>query len=348
MLWVENQMHKLTMAEAIREAIRQEMRRDETIIILGEDIGIFGGAFHVTDGLLEEFGPERVWDTPISEAGFTGIAIGAALTGLRPIIEFQYADFIFCAMDQIVNQATKIRLMSGGQANVPLVIRAPQGATGRGAQHSQSVEAWFVHTPGLKVVTPSTPYDAKGLLISAIRDNDPVLFLEHKLLYGAKSPGGGKVQMDSYVSDLNEEIPKESYIIPLGKADIKRKGSDVTIVATMIMVHRALAVAEQFASEGIEIEVIDPRSLVPLDREAILKSVMKTHRVVVVSEDVARGGIVAELATVVSYETFDYLDAPVEAVGALASPIPFAPAAEANIVPQTSDIAEAVWRVLKF
>jgi pyruvate dehydrogenase E1 component beta subunit len=195
--------------EAIREAIQQEMRSDPEVIVMGEDIGLFGGAFHVTHGLLEEFGPERVWDTPISEAGFVGMGVGAALTGLKPVIELQYADFIFCAMDQVVNEAAKIRLMSGGQASVPLVLRAPQGATGRGAQHSQSVEAWFMHTPGMKVVVPSTPYDAKGLLASAIRDRNPVLFLEHKLLYGAASPGGGKALGDPSISELGQEVPEE-------------------------------------------------------------------------------------------------------------------------------------------
>jgi acetoin:2,6-dichlorophenolindophenol oxidoreductase subunit beta len=342
-----NRMRSLTMAEAIREALAQEMRRDPAIILLGEDIGIFGGAYHVTAGLLEEFGPERVWDTPISEAGFMGMAIGAALTGLRPVVEFQYADFLFCAMDQIVNQAAKIRLMSGGQARVPLVIRAPQGAMGRGAQHSQSVEAWFVHTPGLKVVVPSTAYDAKGLLITAIRDPDPVLFLEHKSLYGTTSPGGGKVSAERSFAQLGGDVPEEAYSLPFGCADIKRAGTDATIVATMSMVHRALAVAERFAAEGIELEVVDPRTLVPLDLETILGSVRKTHRAVVVFEEVARAGVAAEIATLIGHHAFDDLDAPVERVGAAATPIPFAPVAEARAVPQVSDIADAVRRVLE-
>lgn len=340
-------MRELTMAEALREAILQEMRRDPTIIILGEDIGAFGGAFHVTHGLLEEFGPERVWDTPISEAGFMGIGIGAALTGLRPIVEFQYADFIFCAMDQIVNQAAKLRLMSGGQARVPLVMRAPQGATGRAAQHSQSVEAWFMHVPGLKVVVPSNPYDAKGLLISAIRDDTPVLFLEHKMLYGVASPGGGKAITDASIGRLGGDVPEELYTIPLGKADVKRAGSDVTVVATALMVHRTIAVAEKFAQEGVEIEVIDPRSLVPLDEETILESVRKTHRAVIVSEDVTRAGVGAELAAIIGYNSFDDLDAPVERVGALNTPVPFAPAAEAKVIPQMSDVEQALRRVLE-
>ncbi|OGO70904.1 MAG: hypothetical protein A2Z49_02565, partial [Chloroflexi bacterium RBG_19FT_COMBO_56_12] len=302
------------MMEAIREALIQEMRADPRVIILGEDVGVFGGAFHVTHGLLEEFGPGRVWDTPISEAGFVGMGVGAALTGLRPVVELQYADFIFCAMDQIVNEAAKIRLMSGGQASVPMVIRAPQGATGRGAQHSQSVEAWFMHTPGMKVVVPSTPYDAKGLLISAIHDHNPVLFLEHKLLYGTASPGGGKALVDSSIGELGQEVPEEAYTIPLGQADIKHPGRHVTVIATMVMVHRALAAARRLAEENIELEVIDPRSLVPLDEETILNSVRKTHRAVVVSEDVSRAGVGAELAATISHDGFDHLDAPVERV----------------------------------
>lgn len=340
-------MAKLTLSEAINQALRQEMARDKRVILLGEDVGLFGGAFHVTHGLLEEFGPERVWDTPISEAGFMGIAIGAALTGLRPVVEFQYADFLFCAMDQIVNQAAKLRLMSGGQTSVPLVIRAPQGATGRGAQHSQSVEAWFMHTPGLKVVVPSTPYDAKGLLISAIRDNNPVLFLEHKALYGSASPGGGKAVGDSSVGELGSEVPEGPYTIPLGAADVKLAGKHVTVVATLLMVHRSLAVARRLAEEGVELEVIDPRSLVPLDVHTIFESVRRTHRAVVVSEDVSRAGVGAELAALIAHDAFDYLDAPVERVCADDTPIPFAPQAEAAVIPQEETIYQAVRKVLR-
>ena len=339
-------MRKLTMMDAIREALIQEMHSDPSVIIMGEDVGLFGGAFHVTHGLLEEFGPKRVWDTPISEAGFVGMGVGAALTGLRPVVELQYADFIFCAMDQIVNEAAKIRLMSGGKASVPMVIRAPQGATGRGAQHSQSVEAWFMHTPGMKVVVPSTPYDAKGLLISAIRDNNPVLFLEHKLLYGSASPGGGKALTDASVSAIGQEVPDEAYEIPLGHGDIKRKGKHVTVVATMLMVHRSLAVAEMLATEGIEVEVIDPRSLVPLDEETILNSVRRTHRAVVVSEDVGRAGVGAELAAVISTEGFDHLDSPVQRVCADFTPIPFAPASQERAIPGQADILQAVRRAM--
>jgi pyruvate/2-oxoglutarate/acetoin dehydrogenase E1 component len=339
-------MRKRSMMEAIHEAIQQEMSRDPAVIVMGEDVGKFGGAFHVTHGLLEEFGPHRVWDTPISEAGFTGMGIGAALTGLRPIVELQYADFIFCAMDQIVNEAAKLRLMSGGQARVPMVIRAPQGATGRGAQHSQSVEAWFMHVPGIKVVTPSNPYDAKGLLVSAVRDNNPVLFLEHKRLYGAASPGGGKAIGDATLQPIGEDVPEDLYTIPLGQADVKRSGRHVTVVATMVMMHRALAAANELAAEGIEVEVIDPRSLVPLDSATILESVRKTHRVVVVSEDTTRAGVGSELAAVIGHDGFDDLDAPVERVCAADTPIPFGPAAETAAIPQKEDIRRAIKRVL--
>jgi len=339
-------MPERTLAEAIHEAILQEMESDERVVILGEDVGNFGGAFHITHNLLEKFGPLRVWDTPISEAGYMGIGIGAALTGLRPIIEFQYADFMFCAMDQIINQAAKVRLMTGGKASVPLVMRAPQGATGRGAQHSQSVEAWFMHTPGIKVVVPSTPYDAKGLLISAMRDQNPVLFLEHKALYGAASPGGGKAASDRSITKIGTEVPDELYEIPLGKADIKRAGKHVTVVATLLMVHRALAVANALAVEGIEVEVIDPRTLVPLDRETILNSVRKTHRAVVVSEDTTCSGVTAELAAIIATEAFDSLDAPVQRVSALNSPIPFAPRSEARVIPQEENIRQAILTTL--
>lgn len=340
-------MRKLSLAEAVREAMIQEMDADKNVILMGEDVGRFNGAFHVSHGMLEKFGPKRVWDTPISEAGFMGIGIGAALTGLRPVIEFQYADFMFCAMDQIVNEAAKLRLMSGGQASVPVVMRAPQGATGRAAQHSQSVEAYFMHTPGLYVAMPATAYDAKGLMISAMRMNDPVLILEHKLLYGAASPGGGKALSDNTISEIGSDVPEEPYTIPFGKADIKRPGEDVTIVATLIMLHRAMAVAEDLGKEGISCEVIDPRTIVPLDEETILNSVRKTNRAVVISEDVNRGGVCSEITSIISTKVFDYLDAPVVQVCADNTPIPFGPASEKQVIPQVSDIREAVYRVLK-
>ena len=339
-------MRQLSQAAAIREGIVQEMRLDPNVILLGEDVGKFGGAFHITHDMLDEFGADRVWDTPISEAGFTGLGIGAALTGLRPIVEYQYLDFIFCAMDQVVNQAAKIRLMSGGRAKVPLVLRGPQRATGRGAQHSQSIEAWFMHVPGMKVVMPSTPYDAKGLIISAIRDDNPVLFVEHKLLYGAASPGGGKALSDSAIQAIGTDVPEEAYAIPLGAADIKREGSDVTIIATLLMLHRALSVAEELAAEGVSAEVIDPRSLVPLDVATIAASIAKTNHVVVVSEDVSRAGVAAELVATINDHCFYDLEAPVQRVAAANTPIPFAPASERHVIPQVDDIRAAVRRVL--
>ncbi len=340
-------MRELSLSEALREAMVQEMEKDERVILIGEDVGRFNGAFNVSNGMLEKFGPHRVWDTPISEAGFMGIGIGAALTGLRPIIEFQYSDFMFCAMDQIVNEAAKLRLMSGGQASVPVVIRAPQGATGRAAQHSQSVEAYFMHTPGLYLVMPSTPYDAKGLLTTAMHLNDPVVFLEHKLLYGAASPGGGKAKSDKSISKIGADLPKKQYEIPFGKADIKREGTDVTVIATLVMVHRALLAAQELEKKNISIEVIDPRSIVPLDVETIISSVEKTNHVVVVSEDVGRGGVGAELISVINEYAFDYLDAPVKRVSSANTPIPFGPAAEREVIPHIEDIKAAVVAVLE-
>lgn len=340
-------MRTLSMAEAIREGMIQEMRADPRIILLGEDVGKFGGAFHVTHGMLDEFGPSRVIDTPISEAGFTGIGIGAALTGLRPIVEFQYLDFIFCAMDQVTNQAAKLRLMTGGKASVPVVFRGPEGATGRGAQHSQSIEAYVMHTPGIKVVAPSTPYDAKGLIVSAIRDNNPVLFIEHKVLYGAASPGGGKAASDTAVQPIGVDVPEDVYSIPFGAADIKRSGRDVTIIATMLMVHRALVAADQLAAEGIDCEVIDPRTLVPFDVETMVKSLRKTHHAVVVSEDVARAGVAAEMMALINEHAFYELDAPVARVAAANAPTPFAPASERHAIPQVADIAAAVHKVIE-
>ena len=336
------------MSEAIREGIIAEMERDPSVILIGEDIGAFGGAFHVTHGLLERFGARRVHDTPISEAGITGLGIGAALTGLRPIVEFQYLDFTLVAMDQIVNEAAKLRLMSGGRMTVPLVFRGPQGATGRGAQHSQSVEGWFMHAPGLKVVAPSNPYDAKGLIATAIRDPDPVLFIEHKTLYGTASPGGGAAVTESALRPIGADVPEDAYTIPFGVADVKHVGSDVTIVATMLMVHRSLAAAERLADEhGISVEVIDPRTLVPLDVEGIAASVRKTHHALVVSEDVSRAGAGAELAAVIGETCFYSLEAPVRRLCGANSPIPFGPASERHAIPQVDDIVAAVQSVLQ-
>lgn len=331
-----------TIVQALRQALIEEMTRDDRVVLLGEDIGVFGGAYRVTEGLLEMFGADRVRDTPISEIAIVGAAIGAAMTGLRPVVEIQFNDFLACAMDQICNQAAKLRFMMGGQVSVPMVVRAPYGATGRAAQHSQSLEAWFMHTPGLKVVMPSTPYDAKGLLKTAIHDGNPVIFLEHKLLYGSKSPGG---KAKTAVGDLNDAFrpaPSGEYTIPFGVADIKRPGTDVTVVATGYMVHKAIRAAIELEKEGIQVEVVDPRTLVPLDKAAILASVKKTTRMVVVSEDVRTCGMTAEIAAMVAEEGLYYLDAPIRRVCVPDTPIPFAPALEAAVIPQTADIVNAI------
>ncbi|GGP09287.1 alpha-ketoacid dehydrogenase subunit beta [Oceanobacillus neutriphilus] len=324
-------MREITYLEAVREAMSQEMRENEDVFILGEDIGVYGGAFGVTRGMIEEFGPERVRNTPISESGIAGAAIGSALTGMRPILELQFSDFITIAMDQMVNQAAKIRYMYGGKGKVPMVLRTPSGSgTGAAAQHSQSLEAWVAHIPGLKVVQPSTAHDVKGLLKAAIDDDNPVIFYEHKLLYKTKG-----------------EVPEEQYSIPLGKADVKREGTDVTIVATAIMVHHALEAAEELEKEGISAEVVDPRTLVPLDTETIINSVSKTSRLVVVHEAVKRGGYGAEIASMIAEsEAFDYLDAPIKRLGGASSPIPYNPELEKMHVPQVSDIIQAVKETL--
>ncbi len=319
-------MREITYREAVREALREEMRRDPSVFLLGEDIAEFGGSYKVTQGLLEEFGHERVRNTPISEAAIVGAALGAALVGMRPVAEIMYVDFMGIAMDQIVNQMAKIRYMFGGKARAPVVIRTQQG-TGRSsaAQHAQSLEAWFVHVPGLKVVQPSTPYDAKGLLKASIRDDNPVIFLEHKLLYAEKGP-----------------VPEEEYVIPLGKADVKRPGRDVTVVATSRMVLKALNAAKDLEQEGIDIEVVDPRTLSPLDEDTILESVKKTGKLVVVHEAVRRCGVGAEIAATVAEKAFDYLDAPIKRVTALDTPMPFNPKLEAFVVPDEDKIKRAV------
>lgn len=325
-------MRELTYLEAVREAMSQEMRTNEDVFILGEDIGVYGGAFGVTRGMIEEFGPERIRNTPISEAAISGTAIGAALTGMRPILELQFSDFITIAMDNMVNQAAKLRYMYGGEGKVPMVLRTPAGSgTGAAAQHSQSLEAWMTHIPGLKVVQPSTAYDAKGLLKAAMDDDNPVVFYEHKLCYRTKS-----------------EVPEEVYSIPLGKADIKKEGKDVTIVATAMMVHKSLEAAEQLESEGISVEVVDPRTLVPLDEETIVESVKKTGRLIVVHEAVKRGGFGGEIASMIAEsEAFDYLDAPIKRLGGKAVPIPYNPELEKAAVPQVQDIVDAVKDTLK-
>ena len=322
----DNGQREITYLEAVREALTQEMRRDPDVFLLGEDIGVYGGAFGVSRGMLEEFGPERVRDTPISEAAIAGAATGAALMGMRPVMEIMFMDFLTISMNQLVNQAAKMRFMFGGKASLPLVCRAPAGSgTGAAAQHSQSLEAWFVHAPGIKVVAPSTAAEVKGLLVSSIRDNNPVLFMEHKLLYRTKGP-----------------VPEELYDIPLGVADVKREGRDLTIVAYSIMVPRALDAAEQLAAEGIEVEVVDPRTLKPLDAETIVRSVAKTGRVLIVHEAPTTGGFGAELAAVIAdSEAFDYLDAPIRRLAGRNIPIPYNRTLEAAAVPQVDDIVAA-------
>ena len=323
-------MRQISYRQALQEALREEMQRDDSVFLLGEDIAEFGGSYKVTAGLLEEFGPERVRNTPISEAAIVGAALGAALVGMRPVAELMYVDFSAIAMDQIVNQVAKVRYMFGGKAKASLVIRT-QGGAGRSsaAQHAQSLEAWFVHIPGLKVVQPSTPYDAKGLLKAAIRDDNPVMFLEHKLLYPVQGP-----------------VPEGEYLIPLGQADVKRPGSDVTVVATSRMVHRALAAAETLAPEGIDVEVIDPRTLNPLDEETIFASVRKTQHLVVVYEAYERCGIGAEIAALVATQAIDFLDAPIERVAALNTPVPFNPKLENYVIPNEERIIAGIKRVL--
>ena len=321
---------EMTFVEALNAALHAEMARDERVFLMGEDVGLIGGIFGVSRGLRERFGEERVRDTPISEPSFVGMGVGAAIAGMRPIVEIQIWDFVAMTMDQIVNQAAKIRYMLGGRATVPLVIRGPQGGGIRlAAQHSQSLEAWFVHVPGLVVVAPSTPYDAKGLLATAIRDDNPVIFLEHKMLYPTKGP-----------------VPDGEYLIPFGKADVKRPGTDVTVVATQVMVQRALGAAQDLESDGISVEVIDPRTLVPLDEEAILESVRKTHRLVIVHEAVRRGGFGAEVAAIVTERALDELDAPIVRLGARNVPMPYNDRLEQATIPSREDIVAAVRSLL--
>jgi acetoin:2,6-dichlorophenolindophenol oxidoreductase subunit beta len=337
---------KMTMAEALRDGMRVAMQSDPSVFLIGEDIGIqggFGGGFSVTLGLSEEFSHERVMDTPISEAAIIGAAVGAAMAGSRPVAEMQYGDFIFSAMDQVINQAAKMRYMSNGQVSVPLVIRLPVGATQRGAQHSQSSEAYFMHTPGLKVVCPSTPYDAKGLLLAAIRDNDPVIFLEHKLLYGGK---GGRKEAASL--DPIEEVPEGNYQIPLGTVEIRRAGTDITLLANMLMTHRALEAAEILsAREKIEAEVIDMRCLLPLDFETLVQSTKKTNRVLIVEEDNITGGWGAEVAARLGEAAFFDLDAPIARIGAPDTPAPCARRLEQVYLPSTERIIQAVLEMIK-
>ena len=324
-------MTMMNMAMAINNALSLEMERDPNVFVLGEDVGFPGGVLGVTAGLQARFGEKRVLDTPISESAIVGAAVGAAAVGLRPVAEIMFVDFIGVCLDQLFNQAAKMRYMFGGKAKIPMVLRACCGAgIGAAAQHSQSLEAWFMHIPGLKVLFPSTPYDAKGLLISAIRDDNPVVFLEHKVLYQEMG-----------------EVPDEAYTVPIGEADIKREGGDVTVVATGQMVGRALAVAEKMASDGVSVEVLDPRSLSPLDEAAILESVRKTHRLVIVHEEVKFAGSGAEIAAMVAEKAFDYLDAPILRVAAPFCPVPFSLKLEAEFVPGEAKIADAVRAVME-
>jgi len=325
-------MREITYAQAINEALAYNLENDERVFLMGEDIGKYGGIFQVTAGLLDQFGPERIIDTPISEAGFVGAAIGAAMTGLRPVVEIMFIDFTTCAMDMIFNQMAKIHYMFGGRGKVPMVLRINIGA-GRGtaAQHSQSFHAFFIHIPGLMVVAPSNPYDAKGLMNTAILDENPVIFVEHKKLYATKG-----------------HVPEEYYTIPFGKADVKRKGKDITIVATHEMVNRSLRVAEEFAKEGIEIEIIDPRTLKPFDKELVLESVKKTGRLIVGDEGQVTCGVSAEISAIVAEEAVEYLQAPILRVGSPDTPVPFSPPLEQAYIPNEEDIREAVNKMKEY
>ena len=323
-------MPELSYREAVREALAQAMRKDEDVFVMGEDIAEMGGSMGVTQGMLDEFGPERVRNAPISEMALVGAGIGAAMQGMRPVVEVMYEDFLTLAMEQIVNQAAKHRSMSGGQLKVPLTVRTQGGAGwSPGAQHAQQVEAWFVHVPGLKVVFASTPADVRGLLWSAIYDDNPVVFFEHRTLYGIK-----------------EEVPEELEPIPIGQARVHREGDDVTVVATGRLVHESLAAAKDAEDRGVSVEVVDPRTLQPLDEETIVGSVKKTNRCVVAHEAVARMGVGAEIAALVQERAFDWLDAPIERVGAKFAPIPFAPVMEEYVVPHAKDVVEAILKTV--
>lgn len=320
-------VRKISFAKAIAEALDYEMSKDKKVVVLGEDVGQYGGIYGATTGLFEKYGPDRVRDTPIAESGFVGASVGAAATGLlRPVVELMFIDFFGVAMDQIYNQAAKMRYMFGGKQKIPMVLRTPCGAGfSAAAQHSQSLHAIFTHVPGLKVVMPSTPYDVKGLLISSIEDDDPVIFIEHKGLYA-----------------LEGEVPEENYSIPLGKADVKKEGKDVTIVATAAMVHKSLEVANKLEKEDISVEVVDPRSLVPLDVDTIVNSIKKTGKLVVVDEGYPRAGFASDIAAIAASKCFNDLKAPVKLVTPPATPIPFSPALEKEWIPSTEKIEKAV------
>ncbi|HLI27503.1 MAG TPA: alpha-ketoacid dehydrogenase subunit beta [Chloroflexota bacterium] len=326
-------MAERTVVEAIRDALAEELRRDWRVIVLGEDVGVHGGVFRATDGLLAEFGPQRVIDTPLAELGIVGTAIGSALNGLRPVAEIQFADYIYPAMDQIMNEAAKLRYRSNGAFGCPLVIRAPYGpGVHGGLYHSQSVEAFFCHVPGLKVVTPSTPYDAKGLLKAAIRDDDPVLFFEHKRTYRR----------------VRGEVPEGDYVVPIGRAAVRRRGRHVSVITYGAMVHQALEAAALLAPEGIEVEVVDLRTLLPWDRETVAASVARTNKVVVAHEDHKTLGVGAEIAAFLAEELFDQLDGPIVRVAAADTPVPFAPTLEEAVVPGTRQLVDAIRRLAAY
>lgn len=323
---------EITFSNAINEAIREEMRRDKSVVMIGEDVAAAGGVFKVTQGILDEFGPARVLDTPISEWAITGLGVGAAMTGLRPIVEIMFGDFLTLAMDQLVNQAAKMHYMSGGKYQVPLVIRTTMGAGRRAAaQHSQSLHAWLGHIPGLKVVLPATPYDAKGLLKTAIRDNNPVIFFEDKMMYQEKGP----------VPD-----PSQEYTIPFGRADVKREGSDLTLIACSRMVNVALQAAVKLAEEGVNAEVIDLRTLTPLDEETLVNSAKKTSRCIVIDEGYQRLGVTAEIAALVAQKAFYYLDGPVERIGAMDVPVPASSILEDQTIPNVDHVLAVARKML--
>ena len=325
-------VRELSYSQAIQEAMAIALESDPRVFLMGEDIGVYGGAFQVTGDLVERFGTERVIDMPISELGGAGVAVGAAVTGMRPIFEFQFSDFATLAMEQIVNQAAKMRFMLGGDVSVPVVMRFPAGSgTGAAAQHSQSLEAWLAHVPGLKVIQPATPHDAKGMLLAAVQDPDPVMIFEHKLLYKMKG-----------------EVPAGHYTVPIGKAEVRKAGKDATIVATSIMVHKSLEAAAQLMSEGIDVEVIDLRTIRPIDRETVIESVKKTTRLLCVYEAVKTLGIGAEISAMVAEsEAFDYLDAPIMRLGGAESPIPYNPELEKAAVPQVVDIVAGIRKLVE-
>lgn len=336
-------MNKLSIADALRRCLTEEMRRDNRVFCIGEDIAIpggWGGAFTVTLGLEKEFS-ERMINTPISENGFIGVALGAALNGLRPIADVQYGDFLFCAMDQIANQIAKMRYMSGGKINIPLVLRAPVGATGRGAQHAQSMEPFFMPLQGIKILVPATAYDAVGLLRTAVRCDDPVLIFEHKLLYGSKG-----ARAESGAIDASSEIPDEDYTIPMGNAIVRHDGTDVTVIATLLMMHRCIQAARILENDGISVEVIDPRSLVPFDWDTLRKSVEKTGRLVIVEEAPKRGGIGAEIAATAAEEFTDHLISPIKRIAAPNTPVPFSPPMENFYIPQLDRIIREIKEVI--